>query len=63
MDLSDDRLLAGYLLMVQQWAGSRAPTSKHKGEIAALTYNHRLATIIWRGLRIGPLLSHFTRYC
>jgi integrase len=45
MDLSDDRLLAGYLLIVQQWAGSRAPTSKHTGEIAASTYNHRLATI------------------
>ena len=45
MDLSDDQLLAGYLLIVQQWAGSRAPTSKHKGEIAASTYNHRLATI------------------
>jgi site-specific recombinase XerD len=45
MDLSDDRLLAGYLLIVQQWAGSRAAGSKHKGEIAASTYNHRLATI------------------
>jgi len=45
MELSDDRLLAGYLLIVQQWAGSRAPTSKHKGEIAASTYNHRLAVI------------------
>ncbi len=45
MDLSDDRLLAGYLLIVQQWAGSRAPTSKHRGEIAASTYNHRLATV------------------
>jgi site-specific recombinase XerD len=45
MDLSDDRLLAGYLLIVQQWAGRRAPTSKHSGEIAASTYNHRLAAI------------------
>jgi integrase/recombinase XerC/integrase/recombinase XerD len=45
MDLSDDTALAGYLLIVQQWAGRRAPTSKHKGEIAASTYNHRLASI------------------
>jgi site-specific recombinase XerD len=45
MDLSDDTQLAGYLLIVQQWAGRRSPTSKHKGEIAASTYNHRLAAI------------------
>jgi integrase len=45
MDLSDDTTLAGYLLIVQQWASRRAPTSKHKGEIAASTYNHRLAAI------------------
>ncbi|HJT59177.1 MAG TPA: site-specific integrase [Ktedonobacteraceae bacterium] len=45
MDLSDDTTLAGYLLIVQQWAARRAPTSKHKGEIAASTYNHRLAAI------------------
>src|SRR5258708_24525588 len=45
MDLSEDTHLAGYLLIIQQWAGSRASTSKHTGEIAASTYNHRLATI------------------
>lgn len=45
MELSEDTHLAGYLLIVQQWAGSRVPTSKHKGEIAASTYNHRLAAI------------------
>lgn len=45
MDLSDETQLAGYLLIVQQWAGNRAPTSKHKGEIKASTYNHRLASI------------------
>jgi integrase len=45
IDLSDDTMLAGYLLIVQQWAGRRAPTSKHTGDIAASTYNHRLAAI------------------
>ena len=28
MDLSDDTTLAGYLLIVQQWAGRRAPTMR-----------------------------------
>jgi site-specific recombinase XerD len=45
MDLSDEIRLAGYMFIVQQLAGSRAPTSKHKGEIKTSTYNHRLASI------------------
>jgi integrase len=44
-DLSNDQYYASYLLIVQQWAGLRAETSRHKGTIAASTYNHRLATI------------------
>lgn len=45
MDLSDDERYASYLLIVQQWAGTRAASSHHQGEIAPATYNHRLATI------------------
>jgi integrase len=45
MDISDDECYASYLLIVQRWAGTRATTSHHKGEITSATYNHRLATI------------------
>lgn len=44
-DLSDDARYASFLLIVQRWAGSRAATSRRKGEIKPATYNHRLAVI------------------
>lgn len=44
-DLSDDTRYARYLLIVQQWAGTRAQSSHHRGSISAATYNHRLAVV------------------
>jgi integrase len=44
-DLSEETRYASFLLIVQQWAGTRAKTSHHSGPISAATYNHRLATI------------------
>jgi hypothetical protein len=34
MDLSDDEHYASYLLIIQQWAGTRVASSHHKGEIS-----------------------------